>query len=194
MPSNLKVVTRSTVPAGVEISSKLSWLMRPRMISFVFDMFICMSLFTVLVRMDSKKTGMLLTEAEGGRSSKRVVSSTNLSRPQWVARSSSLCTLCCFTATGASYQIIPWILRRATVKKIISKETNSISGYENLSSCSRDYSRQLMAEKNYLYFLNFQDTVATHVYKIKVTKSHFLGILCTKIYSNRSCLAELFKK
>ena len=105
-----------------------------------------------------------------------------------------LCTLCCFTATGASYQIIPWILRRATVKKIISKETNSISGYENLSSCSRDYSRQLMAEKNYLYFLNFQDTVATHVYKIKVTKSHFLGILCTKIYSNRSCLAELFKK
>jgi len=33
---------------------------------------------------------MLLTEAEGGRSSERVVSSTNLSRPQWVARSSMM--------------------------------------------------------------------------------------------------------
>ena len=52
---------------------------------------------------------MLLTEAEGGRSSERVVSSTNLSRPQWVERLSMM------TINDRRPSLEPWAmpLRRA---------------------------------------------------------------------------------
>jgi len=71
-------VTRSTEPVGVERRGKLAGLRRPRNISLVFDVFICVLLLAVHKTREAKRNDILLTAQDGGISSDRVVSSTYL--------------------------------------------------------------------------------------------------------------------
>ena len=71
-------MTRSTEPVAVERRGKLAGLRRPRNISLVFDVFICILLLAVHKRRGVKRDDILLTAQDGGISSDRVVSSTFL--------------------------------------------------------------------------------------------------------------------
>ena len=98
-----------------------------------------------------------------------------------------LCMLCfCFLASLRQiYQIIVWIHRRAVVKIFFQQQENPIFGYDNLSSCSREYQRQLLVEK--WPFCEFSTWHFTgEVDKRKTACVKFLHDLVCQNYSNGS--------
>ena len=67
-PSNLKEETRLTkpAPADVDRSGRLAVLSEPKIISLVFDVFICMLLLVVQDRTESKIWGISLVKHDEG--------------------------------------------------------------------------------------------------------------------------------
>jgi len=86
-PNNLKVETRSTEPADVDRSGKL-YQESQKIISLVFDVFICMLLLAVLDRTESKICGISLVKHDESINSDNVVSSLYLCDSQGARRSS----------------------------------------------------------------------------------------------------------
>ena len=77
IPSNLNVEKRSIARVEVERGGKLIEV-RPRAISLVLDVLICISLLAVQVSREVRCDCMLLTEPVDGINSDNVLSSTNL--------------------------------------------------------------------------------------------------------------------
>ena len=86
-PNNLKVETRTTKPADVDRNGKLAVLREPKIISLVFDVFICMLLIAVQDRTEWKICGISLVKHDEGINSHNVVSSAYLCDLQGAHRS-----------------------------------------------------------------------------------------------------------
>ena len=86
MSSNLNVEKRSIAPVEVERGGKLIEVRKPRAISLVLDVSICISLLAVQVSREVRCDCMLLTEPVDGINSENAVS-TNLCTSQAALRS-----------------------------------------------------------------------------------------------------------
>ena len=92
--------------------------------------------------------------------------------------------ICCFIAFGGYTKSFWEFISEPQKKNFNSKKINPISGYENLSSYSREYLRQLIAEKWLFEF----STYSSYIFEARWTKSKisYFKLLQDFVYQNCS--------